>query len=61
VNVEVDAKPQKDLSVAMEEIRTYYEGVAEKNKEELDTWFHTQVGWLNPVKPRVSHLSQSHC
>lgn len=44
MNVEVDAKPQQDLSAVMDEIRSYYDGVTEKNKQELETWFHTQVG-----------------
>ena len=49
VNVEVDAAPQADLSAAMAEIRSHYEGVTEKNKKSLEAWFLAKVGWLLPV------------
>ncbi|XP_072240210.1 keratin, type I cytoskeletal 17-like isoform X1 [Leuresthes tenuis] len=39
VNVEVDAKPQEDLSRIMEEIRTQYEGITEKNRREMEAWY----------------------
>ncbi|MEQ2174281.1 hypothetical protein GOODEAATRI_006257 [Goodea atripinnis] len=39
VNVEVDAKPQEDLSKVMEEIRSQYEGIVEKNRREMETWY----------------------
>ncbi|KAG7267697.1 hypothetical protein CRUP_006521, partial [Coryphaenoides rupestris] len=60
VNVEVDAKPQADLSVAMEEIRKYYEGVAEKNKEELDTWFYTQLKIRQYLESKTGPISKDH-
>lgn len=43
INVEVDAKPQVDLTSIMEEIREQYEGVATKNKKELQAWFDSKV------------------
>ncbi|PWA29286.1 hypothetical protein CCH79_00014021 [Gambusia affinis] len=39
VNVEVDAKPQEDLSKVMEEMRSQYENVVEKNRREMEAWY----------------------
>lgn len=43
INVEVDAKPQQDLSSVMAEIREQYETVAAKNNKEVQQWFQTKV------------------
>lgn len=43
INVEVDAKPQADLSSIMAEIREQYENVAAKNNKEVQAWFQAKV------------------
>lgn len=43
VNVEVDAKPQRDIAAVMEEIRSQYEGVAEKNRKDMEAWYKGKV------------------
>ncbi|XP_033823231.1 keratin, type I cytoskeletal 13-like [Periophthalmus magnuspinnatus] len=50
VNVEVDAKPQMDLTAMMEEIREQYEGIAAKNKKDLEAWFNSKA---EPLKQEV--------
>ncbi|XP_062846013.1 keratin, type I cytoskeletal 13-like [Trichomycterus rosablanca] len=47
VNVEVDAAPQQDLNQAMQEIRAQYEGIAEKNRREMEAWYKVKFDELN--------------
>lgn len=43
VNVEVDAKRGEDLSVVLEEMRSEYEGIVEKNRREMEAWYKVKV------------------
>lgn len=47
VNVEVDARPQDDLSSTMEQIRSQYEGITEKNRREMEAWYKTKFDEVN--------------
>ncbi|XP_062400288.1 keratin, type I cytoskeletal 13-like [Sardina pilchardus] len=47
VNVEVDAAPQEDLSRVMDEMRTQYEGITEKNRREMEQWYKVKFDDLN--------------
>lgn len=56
VNVEVDAKPQDNLSAIMDEIRAQYEGIAEKNRRDMESWYKVKVSWARQDMPISSHL-----
>ncbi|XP_029286572.1 keratin, type I cytoskeletal 19-like [Cottoperca gobio] len=47
VNVEVDAKPQSDLSSILGQIRSQYESISEKNRIEMDVWYKVKFEDLN--------------
>ncbi|XP_041838515.1 keratin, type I cytoskeletal 13-like [Melanotaenia boesemani] len=47
VNVEVEAKPQEDLGRIMEEIRTQYAGITEKNRRDMEAWYKVKFDELN--------------
>uniref|UniRef100_A0A1A8HNT8 IF rod domain-containing protein n=1 Tax=Nothobranchius kuhntae TaxID=321403 RepID=A0A1A8HNT8_NOTKU len=47
VNVEVDAKPQEDLSSVMRDIRAQYEAISEKNRREMEAWYKGKFEDLN--------------
>lgn len=43
VNVEVDAAQGPDLGAVMAELRSQYEGIARKNKEDAEMWYLKKV------------------
>ncbi|XP_034544862.1 keratin, type I cytoskeletal 13-like [Notolabrus celidotus] len=47
VNVEVDARPQDDLTKTLDGIRSQYEGIAEKNRKEMEVWYKVKFDELN--------------
>ncbi|XP_069490621.1 keratin, type I cytoskeletal 13-like [Ambystoma mexicanum] len=55
VNVEMNAAPGINLQKTLDEMRQSYEVVMEKNKKELEGWFHTQS---QEVSQQVSTTSQ---
>ncbi|KAG1945899.1 keratin 97 [Pimephales promelas] len=60
VNVEVDAAPQQDLARIMEEIRQQYEGITEKNRRDMETWYKGKFDELNKtVTTRQEEFSMS--
>ncbi|XP_010791095.1 keratin, type I cytoskeletal 13-like isoform X2 [Notothenia coriiceps] len=47
VNVEVDAGCQEDMSRVLDQIRSQYEGIAEKNRREMEAWYKAKFDELN--------------
>ncbi|XP_060903733.1 keratin, type I cytoskeletal 13-like [Labrus mixtus] len=47
VNVEVDAAPQDDMSKTLDALRAQYEGIAEKNRREMEAWYKAKFDELN--------------
>merc|ERR1739838_605190 len=47
VHVEVDAVPQQDLSIVMEDLRDHYAGVPAKSRKDLEAWFMAKSETLN--------------
>uniref|UniRef100_A0A4W4H4A9 IF rod domain-containing protein n=1 Tax=Electrophorus electricus TaxID=8005 RepID=A0A4W4H4A9_ELEEL len=61
VNVDVDAPPQQDLSRMLEEIRTQYEGIVEKNRGEMESWYKAKFDKVNQqVKESTQVIQTSH-
>ncbi|KAL6110671.1 krt12 [Pungitius sinensis] len=47
VNVEVDAKPQVDIASTIDQIRSQYENIMEKNRREMEEWYKVKFDNLN--------------
>ncbi|XP_028828454.1 keratin, type I cytoskeletal 13-like [Denticeps clupeoides] len=62
VNVEVDAAPQQDLTHVLDEIRTQYEGIADKNRREMEAWYKGKFDELNKqVTSSTESIQTSRC
>ncbi|CAL8388990.1 unnamed protein product [Arctogadus glacialis] len=49
VNVQVDPGPRQDLSLVMDELRTQYEGITDKNRKDMESWYKGKFDELNKV------------
>lgn len=43
VNVEVDSATGPELGTILADLRTQYEGIVNKNKEQAEQWYHKKV------------------
>ncbi|XP_026159814.1 keratin, type I cytoskeletal 13-like [Mastacembelus armatus] len=60
INVEVDAKPQADLTSILAEVRDQYEALAAKNQKELEGWFQAKKeGLTKEVAANTESLQTS--
>ncbi|KAK5900075.1 hypothetical protein CesoFtcFv8_009486 [Champsocephalus esox] len=61
VNVEVDAGCQQDMSKVLDQLRCQYEGIAEKNRREMEAWYKAKFDELNQqVAASTVTLQTSH-
>ncbi|XP_035376706.1 keratin, type I cytoskeletal 13-like isoform X2 [Electrophorus electricus] len=61
VNVDVDAPPQQDLGHMLNEIRTQYEGIVEKNRRDMESWYKAKFDEVNQqVKENTQVIQTSH-
>ncbi|XP_029354224.1 keratin 97 isoform X1 [Echeneis naucrates] len=59
VKVEVEARPQEDLIRVLEEIRSQYDGIAEKNRREMEAWYKVKFDELNKEVATSSETLQT--
>ncbi|KAJ8286587.1 hypothetical protein GJAV_G00040860 [Gymnothorax javanicus] len=56
VNVEVDAAQGPDLGAIMTELRSHYEGIIQKNKDDAETWYKKK---LDTVQSEVKESNEA--
>lgn len=62
VNVEVETKPQESISSVMDDIRTRYECITSKNREETEAWFKVKFNDFNKeVASKEEDLQTTQC
>ncbi|XP_061833194.2 keratin 97 [Nerophis lumbriciformis] len=59
VNVEVDARPQEDMSRTLDEIRRQYEAITEKNRRDMDNWYKAKFDELNKQVANSTQVLQT--
>ncbi|XP_033911535.2 keratin, type I cytoskeletal 19-like [Acipenser ruthenus] len=59
VNVEVDSTPGVDLTQVLAEIRSQYEGIANKNRQEMEAWYKDKFDALNQQVSSSTEALQS--
>ncbi|KAG8015026.1 Keratin [Nibea albiflora] len=59
VNVEVDAKPQENLNGILDEIRSQYEGITDKNRRDMEAWYKVKFDELNKQVASSSETLQT--
>nr|XP_057947674.1 keratin 97 [Doryrhamphus excisus] len=59
VNVEVDARPQEDMSRTLDEIRRQYEAITEKNRRDMDNWYKAKFDELNKQVANSTQILQT--
>ncbi|XP_061131595.1 keratin, type I cytoskeletal 19-like isoform X1 [Syngnathus typhle] len=59
VNVEVDARPQEDMSKTIDEIRRQYEAITEKNRRDMDSWYKAKFDELNKQVASSTEILQT--
>ncbi|XP_054636270.1 keratin 97 [Dunckerocampus dactyliophorus] len=59
VNVEVDARPQEDMTRTLDEIRRQYEAITEKNRRDMDNWYKAKFDELNKQVANSTQILQT--
>ncbi|XP_008336346.2 keratin, type I cytoskeletal 18-like [Cynoglossus semilaevis] len=60
VNVEVDSATGPELGTILADLRTQYEGIVNKNKEQAEQWYHKKLEMVqNQVKENNEALRAS--
>ncbi|KAF7688343.1 keratin 97 isoform X1 [Silurus meridionalis] len=60
VNVEVDAVPQEDMSLVLNEMRSQYEGIVEKNRREMEAWYKVKFDDLGKQVKMSTETIETH-
>ncbi|XP_037326973.2 keratin 97 [Pungitius pungitius] len=59
VSVDFDAKPQVDIAITIDQIRSQYESIIEKNRREMEEWYKVKFDNLNSQVASSTETLQS--